>query len=94
MTTPLNSPEPLEPYFTAPILAHLIVYVSVQAQAKKKKSTRKETKTKEFTHCFTASKSNYIQLLNTVLVKHHVSKKFQATEHHHYGCKMQVPHAK
>jgi len=47
----------------------------VQAQAKKKKSTRKETKTKEFTHCFTASKSNYIQLLNTVLAKHHVSKK-------------------
>jgi len=66
----------------------------VQAQAKKKKSTRKETKTKEFTHCFAALKSNYIQLLNTVLAKHHVSKKFQATERHHYGCKMQVPPAK
>jgi hypothetical protein len=93
MATPSGTPEPLEPHFTAPILAHLIVHVPMPAQAKKK-NTRKETKTKEFTHCFSASKSNYIQLLNAVLAKHHVSKKFQATEHHDYGCKMQVPSAK
>ena len=88
-----SSPEPLEPGFTAPILARLLVHVPVQGTAKKK-STRKETKTKEFTHRFEATKNNYIQLLNTILEKHHISDKFHATERRHYGCKIQVPPAK
>jgi len=57
----------------------------------KKKTIRKETKAKEFTHQFSATKANYIQLLNTILTKHHVGKKFHATERRHYGCKIQVP---
>ena len=85
-----ETPEPLEAYYTAPILARLTVHVPVQGTAKKK-STRKETKAKEFTHRFSASKSNYVQLLNTILTKHHVGKKFQATETRQYGCKIQVP---
>jgi hypothetical protein len=36
-----GSPEPLEPGFTAPILARLLVHVPVQGTAKKK-SSRKE----------------------------------------------------
>jgi hypothetical protein len=88
-----GSPEPLEPGFTAPILARLLVHVPVQGTAKKK-SSRKETRTKEFTHCFEATKRNYIQLLNAILEKHHIGTKYHATERRHYGCKMQVPPAK
>jgi hypothetical protein len=93
MTTPCSSPEPQEPGFTAPILARLVVHVHVQGSAKKK-TTRKETKTKEFSHRFLATKSNYIQLLNAILTKHHVGRKFLVTERRHYGCKIQVPPAK
>jgi hypothetical protein len=85
-----HTPEPLDPHFLAPVLARLIVHVSVQGTAKKK-TTRKETKAKEFTHQFSATKPNYLLLLNTILSKHHIAKKFQATEHRHYGCKIQVP---
>lgn len=92
MATLACTPEPLEPHFTAPILARLIVHVPVVTA--KKKGTRKETKAKEFTHCFSATKGNYIELLNTILAKHHISKKFQASEHRHYGCKIQVPPTK
>jgi hypothetical protein len=88
-----GSPEPLEPGFTAPILARLLVHVPVQGTAKKK-SSWKETRTKEFTHCFEATKRNYIQLLNAILEKHHIGTKYHATERRHYGCKMQVPPAK
>ena len=93
IATPSCTPEPLEPHFTTPILACLTVHVPVQNTAKKK-STRKETKAKEFTHCFSATKSSYVQLLNTILTKHHIGKKFYAMEHHYYGCKIQVPPAK
>jgi hypothetical protein len=95
-TMPSSSPEPLQPpesCFTALILACLLVHVPVQGIAKKK-STRKETRTKEFTHSFLAMKSNYIQLLNSILEKHHIGNKFHATERRHYGCKIQVPPAK
>jgi hypothetical protein len=88
-----SSPEPPEPFFTAPILARLAVQIPVSGMAKKK-GTRKETKTKEFSHCFSATKSNYVQLLNTILAKHHIGNRFQATERRHYGCKIQVPPAK
>jgi hypothetical protein len=90
-TSPLSTPEPPEPSFIAPINARLVVHVPVQGTTKK---TRKETKAKEFTHQFSASKANYIQLLNMILTKHHIGKKFQAMEHRHYGCKIQVPPAK
>ena len=93
MAAPSITPEPLEPHFTAPIHARLIVHVPVLAAARKK-ATRKETKSKEFSHHFSATKSNYVQLLNTVLMKHHVGKKYHATEHRRYGCKIQVPPAK
>ena len=33
--TPSETPEPLEAYYTAPILAHLTVHVPVQGTAKK-----------------------------------------------------------
>jgi len=92
MTTPSTTPEPLEPHFIAPILARLTVYVPVQGTTKKK--TRKETKAKGFTHCFSATRGNYVQLLNTILAKHHIGKKFYATKHHHYVCKVQVPPTK
>ena len=90
MTTLFGSSEPLETYFTTLILAHLIIHDLMQSTAKKK-ITKREIKTKEFSHLFAAMKSSYIQLLNAVLTKHCVSGKFQSMEHCHYGCKMQVP---
>ena len=90
MATPSSTPEPC---FSAPILARFTVHIPVQGTAKKKK-TKKETRAKEFIHTFSATKSNYVQLLNTILAKHHISKKFQATEHCNYGCKIQVPPTK
>lgn len=69
-----GSPKPPDSCFTAPILARLLVYVPVGTA--KKKGTRKETKTKELTHSFSATRSNYIQLLNVILEKHHISNKF------------------
>lgn len=88
-----GSPEPPDTHFTAAILARLLVHVPVQGSAKKK-GTRKETRTKEFSHRFSATKENYIQLLNTILEKHHIGNKFYATERRHYCCKIQVPPAK
>ena len=88
-----GSPEPAESCFTAPILARLLVHVPLQGTGKKK-GTWKEMKTKEFTHCFSKTKTNYIQLLNTILEKHHIGNKFHATERRHYVCKIQVPPAK
>jgi hypothetical protein len=88
-----NSLEPPESCFVALILARLVVHIPAQGTAKKK-GTQKETKTKEFTHRFSATKANYIQLLNDILAKHHASNKFQATERRHYSCKIQVPPAR
>jgi hypothetical protein len=84
-----KSPEPDEFSFSVPIIARLIVHIANHRG--KKKTTNKDTKTKEFAHTFCATKANYIEFLTTVLTKHHIGNKFQVTEHRRYTCKMQVP---
>jgi hypothetical protein len=86
-----NSPEPESTSFTVPIIARLIVHVASQGSKNKKKTTKKDMKTKEFTHIFCATKPNYLNLLTTILTKHHVGHKLQVTDRRRYTCKMQVP---
>ena len=88
-----GSPKPPEPHFTASIVVYLVIHVPIQSTVKKK-SMKKETRTKEFSHCFSVTKHNYLHLLNTILEKHHIPKKFKSTEQHHYVCKIQVPPSK
>ena len=93
-TSSSPAPEPEDSTFSAPIIACLTVHTKTSGTGNKKKTTKKDMKTKEFTHTFCATKSNYIELLNTILTKHHIGNKLQVTEHRHYSCKMQVPPAK
>jgi len=79
----LNSEE-----FSVPIVTHLLVHIT--GHGSKKKTTKKDTKTKEFSHTFSATKSNYLEFLTTVLTKHHIGNKLQVTDCQHYTCKMQV----
>jgi ribosomal protein S7 len=83
-----NSPEPEEISFSVPIIARLIVHITSHG---KKKTTKKDTKTKEFSHTFSATKSNYLEFLTTVLTKHHIGNKLEVTHRRRYTCKMQVP---
>jgi hypothetical protein len=92
MASTSPTPEPDNPTFSVPIIACLTVHT--KSGTGNKKTTKKDTKTKEFTHSFSASKSNYIELLNIILMKHHVASKLQVTERRRYNCKIQVPPAK
>jgi hypothetical protein len=78
------SPVLGESTFTAPVLACLTVHIA-EASVSKKKATRKEVKTKEFNYTFCLTKANYVQLLNMILEKHHISGKFQALEGHRFS---------
>ena len=85
-----NIPEPEELSFSVPIVARLIVHITT-GHGTKKKTTKKDTKTKEFVHLFRATKSNYLEFLTTLLTKHHINNKLQVTDRRRYTCKMQVP---
>ena len=87
-----NSPEPEESSFSVPIIARLTVHIT--GQGSKKKTTKKDTKTKEFSHTFSATKTNYLEFLTTFLTKHHIGNKLQVTDRRRYTCKMQVPPSK
>lgn len=87
-----NSPEPDESAFLVPIIARLTVHLA--GHGNKKKTTKKDTKTKEFSHTFSATKTNYLEFLTTFLSKHHISNKFQVTDRRRYTCKIQVPPSK
>ena len=73
---------------SVPIIAHLTVHVS--RHGVKKKSMKKEIKTKEFDHSFSMTKSNYLNFLAMFFEKHHVNK-LQVTDRKRYTLKMQVP---
>ena len=73
-----NSPEPEEFSLSVPIIARLTVHLT--SQGKRKKTTKKDTKTKEFVHTFSATKSNYLDFLTTILTKHHANNKLQVTD--------------
>ena len=89
MPSDANSPEPENlPIFSVPIIARLTVHTFTPGN---KKKTKKDTKTKEFTHIFSATKANYSKLLNAILAKHHIGGKFKATERQRYRCKIHVP---
>ena len=83
-----NSPEPNDTHFSVPIIARLTVHIA--GQGNKKKTTKKDIKTKEFSHTFSTTKSNYLDFLTTFLTKHHIGNKLQVTDRRHYTCKMQV----
>ena len=84
-----NSPEPNDTHFSVPIIARLTVHIA--GQGNKKKTTKKDIKTKEFSHTFSVTKSNYLDFLTTFLTKHHIGNKLQVTDRRRYTCKMQVP---
>ena len=84
-----NSSEPDESGFSVPIIARLTVHIG--GQGNKKKATKKDTKTKEFSHTFYATKTNYLEFLTTFLTKHHINNKLRVTDRRRYTCKMQVP---
>ena len=86
-----NTPEP-DDSFSVPIIARLTVHVG--GQGGKKKATKKDTKTKEFSHVFRATKENYLEFLNAFLTKHHIGNKLRVTDRRRYTCKMQVPPSK
>ena len=72
-----NSPEADVSTFSVPIIARLTVHIA--GQGGKKKTTKKDTKTKEFSHSFSATKPNYLDFLTTVLTKHHMGHKLRVT---------------
>ena len=86
-----NTPEPIETEFSVPIIARLTVHIA--GQGNKKKATKKDIKTKEFSHTFSATKPNYLEFLTAFLTKHHIGNKLRVTERRRYTCKMQVPPA-
>jgi hypothetical protein len=81
--------EPEETCYSVPIIAYLTMHIA--GKGNKKKTTKKDTKTKEFSHTFSITKSNYLKFLIVVLTKHHIGDKLQVTDRRHYTCKMQVP---
>jgi hypothetical protein len=93
MSSAANGPQPQDPQFTGQVIARLMVHIAAPRQGKTK-STKKDMKTKEFPHTFCTTKANYVELLNAVLSKHHISNKFRVMERWCYGCKIQVPPAK
>jgi hypothetical protein len=80
-----------EATFSVPVLARLTTRIAVLGTGKKK-STKTDTRTKEFEHAFASTKSNYLELLNTILVKHHIMNK-EVTGNQSFRCKIQVPPA-
>jgi len=84
-----NSPEPKYSNFSVLIIAHLTVHISGPGN-KKKSSTKKNIKTKEFIYIFSITKANYLQFLTTFFTKHHISNKLQMTDRKHFTCKMQI----
>lgn len=86
-TTADDSPESDDFSLLVPIVAYLVFHIA--GQGNKKKMTKKDMKTKEFAHTFSATRPNYLKFLITILAKHHISK-LQMTDHRHYSCKMQV----
>jgi hypothetical protein len=91
-TSANDTPEPEESCFSVPIIACLTVHIT--GKGNKKKTTKKDTKTKEFSHTFSATKSNYLKFLTAVLTKHHIGDKLQVKDRRCYTCKMQVPPSK
>ena len=93
-----NSPEPTsQPVALAvPISCHLLYEVSTTSQSKKKtKTTKKGSKVKQFMHSFSPTKSNYVELLNTMIVKHMSLKvKNKVSDERIFSCKIHVPPAK
>lgn len=82
-----NSPDSEE--FSVSIVTCLLVYIT--GHGSKKKTAKKETKIKEFSHTFSTTRSNYLKFLTTVLIKHYIRNKLQVTDCRCYTCKMQVP---
>ena len=85
-----NSPDSEK--FSVPIVACLLVHIT--GHRSKMKTTKKDTKIKEFSHTFSTTKSNYLEFLTTVLTKHHIGNKLQVTDRRCYIYKMQVPSSK
>jgi hypothetical protein len=81
-----NAPEPNETEFLVPIIVCLTVHIA--GQGNKKKATKKDIKTKEFSHTFSITKPNYLKFLTAFLTKHHIGNKLCVTESKHYTCKI------
>jgi hypothetical protein len=72
----------------------IIQHTSTTQKGKKKPATKPETRVKTFDFVFVATRDNYALFLNTILKKHNVSTKSEATDILVFGCKFQVPPAK
>jgi hypothetical protein len=94
----MSTNEPHQPDAAViPVSCHLAYEVNASStQTKKKtKTTKKDTKVKQFTHSFSPMTTHYVDLLNVMVVKHTTLKvKNKATEERMYSCKIHVPPAK
>jgi hypothetical protein len=61
---------PTLPVLLVIIAAQLTYYTTIPAQGKKKPKQKKESKTKELKHSFTATSENYVKFLQAILTKH------------------------
>jgi hypothetical protein len=72
---PTDAPQPATlPVLSVIVSAQLTHYTTVPGQSKKKPKQKKEVKTKELKHSFTATTENYIQFLQAILAKHSEEK--------------------
>ena len=98
MSSNRNSPEPTsQPDAPAvPISCCLLYEFSTTSQLKKKmKTTKKDSKVKQFMHSFSLTQSNYVELLNTMIVKHTSLKvKNKVLDECIFSCKIHVQPAK
>ena len=80
----MSSPDPQDQHnaFTVSVSCHLVYEVSTSSQSKKKtvKTTKKNSKVKQFNFSFAPTKSNYIELLNTLISKHTLKIKNKASD--------------
>jgi hypothetical protein len=71
LAAPAGAPcPPSLPVLSVTVAAQLTHYTTTPAQGKKKPKQKKESKTKELKHSFTATTENYVEFLQAILTKH------------------------
>ena len=94
-TSPTPDPpalvEPPLPVHSAIVAAQLTHHITIPAQgAKGKPREKKEQKTKELKHSFTATPENYIDFLTAILAKHG-EEKYNVTSKKRFSFKALCP---
>ncbi|RXW16753.1 hypothetical protein EST38_g9107 [Candolleomyces aberdarensis] len=93
-----STPESdLEDDSRLPVVAKIVTYTTTKSKTTTRKSkpkTTKETKTKNFRFAFAPTEEAYVELLKTILVKHHIKRLPDlVSKKKIYPMKIQVPPA-